>query len=82
MKIVYADKGYAGTPNRIFLALNDIKDGIMRKDTKTTKLTEVEIERNKKISKFRYTVRVEAPVTRRSPHRSVRAEFPHTVPRF
>jgi len=26
--------------------------------------------------------RVEAPVTRRSPHRPVREGFPHTVPRF
>jgi len=28
------DKGYPGAPNRNFLALNKIKDGIMRKDTK------------------------------------------------
>ena len=53
---VYADKGYFGRPNRTFLHLNGIKDGIMRKDTKTAKLTEVEIERNKKISKKRYIV--------------------------
>ncbi|MBC8180128.1 IS5 family transposase [candidate division KSB1 bacterium] len=53
---VYADKGYAGAPNRGFLALNNIKDGIMRKDSKTAKLTETEIERNKAISKFRYIV--------------------------
>jgi hypothetical protein len=26
--------------------------------------------------------RVKAPVTRRPPHRSVREDFPHTVPRF
>jgi IS5 family transposase len=51
---IYADKGYYGEPNRSFLHLNDIKDGIMRKDTKTAKLTEIEIERNKKISKKRY----------------------------
>ncbi len=31
---VYADKGYAGAPNRSFLALNNIGDGIMRKDSK------------------------------------------------
>ena len=30
---VYADKGYFGQPNRAFLHLNGIKDGIMRKDT-------------------------------------------------
>ena len=29
---VYADKGYVGKPNREFLALNNIVDGIMRKD--------------------------------------------------
>ena len=52
----YADKGYAGVPNRGFLALNKIKDGIMRKDSKTAKLTESEIERNKAISKLRYIV--------------------------
>ena len=52
----YADKGYAGKPNRDFLALNKIADGIMRKDSTTAKLTEFEIERNKKISKVRYIV--------------------------
>ena len=51
---VYADKGYAGKPNRDFLALNKIADGIMRKDSTSAKLTEFEIERNKKISKVRY----------------------------
>ena len=56
LAIVYADKGYAGEPNRTFLAMNKIKDGIMRKDSKTAKLTEYEIERNKKISKVRYIV--------------------------
>jgi len=53
---VYGDKGYYGEPNRAFLHLNEIQDGIMRKDTKTAKLTEFEIERNKKISKKRYIV--------------------------
>ena len=37
---VYADKGYAGKPNRDFLALNKIADGIMRKDSTTAKLTD------------------------------------------
>ena len=46
---VYADKGYAGKPNRDFLALNEIADGIMRKNSTTAKLTEYEIERNKKL---------------------------------
>jgi IS5 family transposase len=53
---VFADKGYAGKPNRDFLALNQIADGIMRKDSTTAKLTALEIERNKKISKVRYIV--------------------------
>ena len=53
---VYADKGYAGKPNRDFLALNKIADGIMRKDSTTAKLTEYEKDRNKKISKVRYIV--------------------------
>jgi IS5 family transposase len=53
---VYADKGYAGQPNRDFLALNQIADRIMRKDSNTAKITEYEIERNTKISKVRYIV--------------------------
>ena len=53
---VYADKGYFGEPNRSFLNLNMIKDGIMRKDTKTARITEIEVERNKQISKKRYIV--------------------------
>jgi IS5 family transposase len=56
IQIIYADKGYFGEPNRSFLSLNHIKDGIMRKDTTTAKLTEYEIGRNKKISKKRYIV--------------------------
>ena len=56
VKKVYADKGYFGEPNRSFLNLNKIADGIMRKDTTTAKLTEIEIERNKQISKKRYIV--------------------------
>jgi IS5 family transposase len=53
---VYADKAYAEKPNRDFLALNNIADGIMRKDSTTAKLTEYEIKRNKRISKVRYIV--------------------------
>jgi len=53
---VYADKGYFGEPNRAFLSLNTIRDGIMRKDTTTAKLTDREITRNKQISKKRYIV--------------------------
>jgi IS5 family transposase len=50
---VFADKGYAGKPNRDFLVLNEIADGIMRKDSTTAKLTDYEKDRNKKISKIR-----------------------------
>jgi IS5 family transposase len=56
IKKIFADKGYFGEPNREFLSLNKIADGIMRKDTTTAKLTEFEIERNTKISKIRYIV--------------------------
>ena len=40
IKKVYADKGYYGTPNSKFLSMNQIEDGIMWKDTKSTKLTD------------------------------------------
>jgi IS5 family transposase len=56
LKAVYADKGYHGEPNRDFLSLNNIADGIMRKDTTTAKLTEYEKRRNQKISKKRYII--------------------------
>ena len=56
IKKVYADKGYYGEPNRDFLHMNGIADGIMRRDTKSTKLTDYEKERNKRISKKRYIV--------------------------
>ena len=56
IKKVYADKGYYGEPNRSFLHLNEIEDGIMRKDTRGAKITKVEIKRNNKISKKRYIV--------------------------
>lgn len=56
LKAVYADKGYHGEPNRDFLNLNHIADGIMRKDTSTAKLTAYEKQRNRKISKKRYII--------------------------
>jgi IS5 family transposase len=56
VKKVFADKGYFGKPNREFLALNKIEDGIMRKATTGSELTEYEIERNKAIPKVRYIV--------------------------
>jgi transposase, IS5 family len=54
--VVYADKGYAGAPNRRFLSMNEIADGIMRKNNINAMLTETEIARNKSISKKRYIV--------------------------
>ena len=51
IKKAYADKDYFGAPNRNFLNMNHIGDGIMRKDTTTAKLTPYNKERNKKISK-------------------------------
>jgi len=54
--MVYADKGYHGEGNRSFLSLNKFGDGIMRKDTTTAKLTGLETDRNKEISKVRYIV--------------------------
>ena len=54
VKIAYADKGYSGALNREFLSMNNILDGIMRKDNINAKLTDTEIERNKAISKYRY----------------------------
>ena len=53
---VYADKGYHGHANREFLHINDMADGIMRKDERNAVLTEYEIERNKMISKVRYKI--------------------------
>ena len=37
---VYADKGYCGKPNSGFFHMNGIADGIMRKGSRSTKLTE------------------------------------------
>ena len=53
---VYADKGYGGEPNRDFLNINGIGDGIMRKNQINASLTEAEIQRNKEISKVRYKI--------------------------
>ena len=36
--------------------MNELEDGVMRKDEKNVKLTGLEIGRNKKISKLRYIV--------------------------
>ena len=53
---VYADKGYCSRDNREFLTLNNLADGIMQKDYPNAKLTELEHERNRGISKIRYKI--------------------------
>jgi transposase, IS5 family len=53
---VYADKGYCSQDNREFLSLSQMADGIMRKDYRNAKLTELAHERNKGISKIRYQI--------------------------
>ena len=78
IKTVYADKGYAGAPNRGFLSLNNIRDGIMRKDSTTAKLTENEIKRNKAISKFRYIVEQYFGISHLNDN-GQRARFPELV---
>ena len=56
--LVLATGGGAITqaPNREFLSMNNIEDGIMRKATAGTELTAYEKARNKAISKIRYIV--------------------------
>ena len=78
IKITYADKGYAGAPNREFLALNKIKDGIMRKDNINAKLTDLEIQRNKSISKYRYIVEQYFGISHRYDN-GQRARFPQIM---
>jgi hypothetical protein len=54
IKTTYADNGYFGEPNRVFLSLHKVRDWAMRKDT-MEKLTESETEKDKHISKKCYT---------------------------
>ena len=75
---VYADKGYFGEPNRSFLSLNHIEDGIMRKDTPTAKMTHWEKERNQQISKKRYIVEQYFGLSHLY-HRAFRARFPRII---
>jgi IS5 family transposase len=56
IQVVNADKGYAGAPNRNFFSLKKIADSIMRKNNINTALADIEIARNKSISKKRYIV--------------------------
>ncbi|MCP3872353.1 MAG: IS5 family transposase [Desulfobacteraceae bacterium] len=78
VQTVYADKGYAGAPNREFLTLNSIKDGIMRKDNINAKLTDIEITRNKAISKYRYIVEQYFGISHKH-DKGYRARFPQIM---
>src|ERR1035437_4567674 len=78
VKKVFADKGYFGKPNREFLSMNKIEDGIMRKATKGTELTEYETERNKAISKVRYIVEQYFGLSHLY-NRAYRARFPKLI---
>jgi len=78
IKKVFADKGYFGKPNREFLSLNNIADGIMRKATVGTELTEFEKERNKAISKVRYIVEQYFGLSHLY-NRAYRARFPKLI---
>jgi len=78
IKKVYADKGYFGKPNRDFLNMNKIADGIMRKATTGTELTEYEIARNKSISKVRYIVEQYFGISHLH-NNAFRARFPRLI---
>ena len=62
IKTMFADKEYFEKPNREFLAMNKIENGIMclkgtrRIETTGAELTESETKRNKAISRVRYIV--------------------------
>ena len=78
IKKVFADKGYFGKPNREFLALNKIEDGIMRKAKTGSELTEYETERNKAISKIRYIVEQYCGLSHLQ-NKAYRARFPKLI---
>ena len=71
---VYVDNGYCGEPNRDFLHMNGIDDGIMRKNQINAALTEKEIQRNKEISKVRYKIEQYFGITHKY-HGAVKARF-------
>ncbi len=56
LAVVSGDKRAHDMPNRSFSAINDFKDGLMRKNEIKTKLTELEIDRKQKISQARSIV--------------------------
>jgi IS5 family transposase len=60
---IYADKGYHGHTNQEFLHINNMVDGIIGKDERNAILKELEIERNKMISKVRYKIEQYSGVT-------------------
>jgi len=78
IKKVFADKGYFGKPNREFLSMNKIEDGIMRKATTGAELTEYETVRNKAISKVRYIVEQYFGLSHLY-NRAYRARFPQLI---
>jgi IS5 family transposase len=78
IKKVFADKGYFGKPNREFLSMNKIEDGIMRKATTGTELTEYEEVRNKAISKVRYIVEQYFGISHLY-NKAYRARFPKMI---
>jgi len=69
---------YAGAPNREFLALNNIRDGIMRKDNVNARITDIEITRNKAISKYRYIVEQYFGISHKH-DKGYRARFPQIM---
>jgi IS5 family transposase len=78
IKKVFADKGYFGKNNREFLSINKIEDGIMRKATQGTELTDYEKARNKAISKVRYIVEQYFGISHLY-HHAHRARFPKMI---
>lgn len=72
---VYADKGYCGEPNRNFLHMNNIDDGIMRKNQINAALTEYEIQRIKMISKVRYKIEQYFGITEKNTTEQVKLDL-------
>lgn len=75
---IYADKGYSGKPNRDFLSMNGIADGIMRENQINTALAGYEIKRNKMISKVRYKIEQHFGITEKH-HGADKARFTNTM---
>jgi len=56
LAVVPGDKGSHAMPNQLFSAINNFKDGLMRKSETKAKLTELEIDRKQEISRARSIV--------------------------